>query len=95
MKEATGELNMTVITLVAIAAIAAVFYFIVWPLVQQTLVSQTCRTTYGPNFVARKKTTNNVAQEADNGNGGQAKVYKWECGLKNGNSYTNCDSVDY
>ena len=47
MKEATGELNMTVITLVAIAAIGAVFYFIVWPLVQQTLVTQTCRSTYG------------------------------------------------
>ena len=35
MKEATGELNMTVITLVAIAAIGAVFYFLIWPLVRQ------------------------------------------------------------
>ena len=27
MKEATGELNMTVVTLVAVAAVAALFYF--------------------------------------------------------------------
>lgn len=37
MKEATGELNMTVITIVAIAAIAAVFYVFVWPGIQLNL----------------------------------------------------------
>lgn len=31
MKEATGELNMTVITVVAIAAVGAFFYAFVWP----------------------------------------------------------------
>ena len=31
MKESTGELNMTVVTVVAIAAIAAFFYLVVWP----------------------------------------------------------------
>lgn len=31
MKEATGELNMTVITVVAIAAIGAFFMAFVWP----------------------------------------------------------------
>ena len=75
MKEATGELNMTVITLVAIAAIGAVFYFIVWPLVQRTLVTQTCRTTYGPDFSASK--VDNT--EAGTSTGSQAKVYKWQC----------------
>lgn len=34
MKEATGELNMTVITIVAIAALVAFFYLIIWPALQ-------------------------------------------------------------
>lgn len=37
MKEATGELNMTVITVVAIAAVAAFFYAFVWPAIQTNL----------------------------------------------------------
>ena len=31
MKEATGELNMTVVTVVAIAAVGAFFYAFIWP----------------------------------------------------------------
>ena len=31
MKEATGELNMTVIAVVAIAAVGAFFYAVIWP----------------------------------------------------------------
>ena len=53
MKEATGELNMTVVTLIAIAAIAGLFYFAIWPMVQQMLVQQTCN-TYGPDYKAVK-----------------------------------------
>ena len=34
MKEATGELNMTVVTVVAIAAVGAFFYFFIWPGIQ-------------------------------------------------------------
>ena len=30
MKEATGELNMTVVTVVAIAAVGAFFYGFIW-----------------------------------------------------------------
>ena len=41
MKEATGELNMTVITVVAIAAVAAFFYAIVWPAIKNSLASNT------------------------------------------------------
>ena len=37
MKEATGELNMTVITVVAIAAVAAFFYAFVWPNIKSTI----------------------------------------------------------
>ena len=43
MKEATGELNMTVITVVAIAAIAAFFYAFVWPALKKNIEnSQKC-----------------------------------------------------
>lgn len=41
MKEATGELNMTVVTVVAIAAVAAFFYAFVWPQIKQSIKSST------------------------------------------------------
>ncbi len=44
MKEATGELNMTVITVVAIAAIAAIFYAFVWPGIKKSIANNTCKT---------------------------------------------------
>lgn len=48
MKEATGELNMTVITVVAIAAVAAFFYAFVWPAIQRSIERNTnCAQAYG------------------------------------------------
>lgn len=41
MKEATGELNMTVVTVVAIAAVAAFFYAFVWPNIQNSIKGNT------------------------------------------------------
>lgn len=41
MKEATGELNMTVVTVVAIAAVAAFFYAFIWPGIQRTIERST------------------------------------------------------
>lgn len=41
MKEATGELNMTVVTVVAIAAVAAFFYAFVWPAIQKSITAST------------------------------------------------------
>ena len=41
MKEATGELNMTVVTVVAIAAVAAFFYAFVWPTIRDNITSST------------------------------------------------------
>ncbi len=41
MKEASGELNMTVVTVVAIAAVAAFFYAFVWPSVKTSIQSAT------------------------------------------------------
>ena len=41
MKEATGELNMTVVTVVAIAAVAAFFYAFVWPGIKNSISRNT------------------------------------------------------
>lgn len=41
MKEATGELNMTVVTVVAIAAVGAFFYAFVWPNIKSSITSST------------------------------------------------------
>lgn len=41
MKEATGELNMTVVTVVAIAAVAAFFYAFVWPGIKRSIEAST------------------------------------------------------
>lgn len=51
MKEATGELNITVLTVIAIAAVAALFYAFVWPMIQRTIVDRTCK-TYGEEYSA-------------------------------------------
>ena len=39
MKDATGELNLTVITLIAIAAVIG-FFLLMWPSIQNSLNSQ-------------------------------------------------------
>lgn len=39
MKEATGELNMTVVTIIAIGAIIAFFWFM-WPQIKNTINDQ-------------------------------------------------------
>ncbi len=39
MKEATGELNMTVVTVVAIAAVAAFFYAFIWPSIKTNILT--------------------------------------------------------
>ena len=83
MKEATGELNMTVVTLIAIAAIAGLFYFAIWPMVQQMLVQQTCN-TYGPDYKAVKGAAATTS--------GQATVNIWCC--CKGEGKTTCTQGD-
>lgn len=39
MKEATGEMNMTVVTIIAIGAIIA-FFWIMWPTIKNTITGQ-------------------------------------------------------
>lgn len=48
MKEATGELNMTVVTIVAIAAILA-FFWAFWPKIKDQISNQWDNATVGEN----------------------------------------------
>ena len=66
MKEATGELNMTVITVIAIAAIAGIFYAFVWPMIQTSIRNNTC-SAFGNNWKASESSTDTkcVVGEAD------------------------------
>ncbi len=52
MKEATGELNMTVITVVAIAAVGAFFYAFVWPNIKNNIQTKQCESQCGAAGVA-------------------------------------------
>jgi len=76
MKEATGELNMTVITLVAVAAVGALFYFVIWPVIQQMVMNQTCG-TYGSNWKALKVSGENAANFCTSND--NEKVDCWAC----------------
>lgn len=89
MKEATGELNMTVVTIVAIAAVALLFYVFLWPVIQKSIVTQTCK-TYGADW---------HAVEVDNttiDTGSQATVKKWACCPKDTTIYeaTKCQAAE-
>ena len=35
MKEATGELNMTIVIVIAVAVLAAFFYLTIWPMISR------------------------------------------------------------
>lgn len=72
MKEATGELNMTVVALIAVAAVGALFYFVLWPMIQRMVVQQTCN-TYGTDWNA----VQGKGKAADTGT--QAEVFEWWC----------------
>lgn len=47
MKDTIGELNMTVVTIVAIAALAGVFYLWIWPSIQVAIAKNTCEAACG------------------------------------------------
>lgn len=83
MKEATGELNMTVITVVAIAAVAAFFYAFVWPAIRNNLQNTTlcnsadcgdcvgtCTCTYIDDAGAAQSVTCRVKSYGGNDGGG-------------------------
>lgn len=48
MKDATGELSMTAVAVVAIAAIAALFSTLIWPTIRQNILRSTyCASAFG------------------------------------------------
>ncbi len=85
MKEATGELNMTVVTLIAVAALGAVFYLVIWPMVQRMLIQQTCN-TYGEGWTAVRNDT--VLNDSN------AEVHDWLCCPAGVTSGSGCFGVN-
>ena len=69
MKEATGELNMTVITVVAIVAVGALFTWFVWPTVKANLAINTACSTIDSkgNTQISQKDAQSAAQAQENG----------------------------
>lgn len=78
MKEATGELNMTVITVIAIAAVAALFYAFVWPMIQRTIVQQTCN-TYGSGYTATHDKSGECIDVDEIAESDNEKTSTWYC----------------
>ena len=66
MKEATGELNMTVITVVAIAAVGMLFTIFVWPNIQSNMALNTACSQVDAN--GNYSTAANALTDANNGN---------------------------
>ena len=63
MKEATGELNMTVIVVVALTAVAAVFYLWIWPSIQVSIARNTCKSSCGENASGCESITTTTIKE--------------------------------
>lgn len=81
MKEATGELSVTVIAVVAIAAIATLFYTLVWPAIQKAIVDNTCA-TYGDKYEARLMDNSEGGDKSLNA--GTARSRRYKCCPKSG-----------
>ena len=90
MKEATGELNMTVVTLVAVAALGALFYLVLWPVIQTSIATQTCKSTYGSEYKAYKMEGNDTEVGTS-----QAKSTKFQCcKAGEGGGKTDCQDAE-
>ena len=87
MKEATGELNMTVITVVAIAAVGLLFTAFVWPNIQSNITLNTACSQLN-NKGAYKTDDTNIRSGSD----GYVSCANWSCTVHyNGKTYTrNC-----
>ncbi len=94
MKEATGELNMTVLVVIAIAAVAGLFYVFVWPMIQRTIVQQTCN-VYGTGYEAVKLTGNGNDSKTICG-ASSDRTDCWACCKEGTSGYStaNCEAVD-
>ena len=82
MKEATGELSMTAIVVVAIVAVGGLFTAFVWPSLKGALQNKTnCATAFGCTTCTNKKMT---CTGYTDGNGNQ---------ITNGNLVCSCDGM--
>ena len=88
MKEATGELNMTVITVVAIAAVGLIFTLFVWPNIQGNLILNTACS----NVSSSGNYTTANGEGLNSGNDGYVTCSTYNCtAYYNGKTYTkNC-----
>ncbi len=85
MKEATGELNMTVITVVAIAAIAALFTIFIMPQIQANIALQTACS----NMDADGNYEAEIAGGTEGAQASSASCSNFECtATYNGRTYT-------
>ena len=41
MKEASGELNLTIIVVMAVGMLMAFFYTLIWPMIRQNIIANT------------------------------------------------------
>ena len=73
MKEATGELNMTVVVVVAVGVLAAFFYTTIWPLIKNT-------------YVATSKCSDAICDKNSVNNGVATCVY-YKNGVQVGNNF--------
>ena len=86
MKEATGELNMTVITVVAIAAVGGLFTLFVWPNIQANLMLNTACSNIDANGKYDK--VKDSGSQA-NKNAGTISCKSYKCTAEyNGHKYT-------
>lgn len=67
MKEASGELSMTAVAVVAIAAIGVVFTTLIWPAIKQNITRSTyCTQAYDCNNCSGGKCTCKYLDENNN-----------------------------
>ena len=85
MKEATGELNMTVVTVVAIAAVGALFTVFLWPRIRANIILSTACSNVDAD--------GNYTDES--GGDGSVNCSFWECTAQYGKgTYTrNCKTT--
>ena len=85
MKEATGELNMTVVTVVAIAAVLAFFTLVIWPTIKGTLIATThCSSAVNCQEIGDGKSVCNYYTED-----GKLSEETITCSTKEGQDTTN------
>ena len=94
MKEATGELNMTVITISAIAVLLAFFYLVIWPNLQAGMaLSSACNAANGTVYSVTNDDGSTISCTANTAKSGSASTAKCTYKSASGKSSTrNCNN---